>query len=108
MSKLITQENIDLVYSSKRDKALDFLTNIRAFRKFGFPICCSIVERPREEQLEWAARLLLHLVNPEWDFSERYFREFLWVILKDSSYDLTVDAEQLLSITSGNLQDRLI
>lgn len=86
-------------YKIERDSCAEFnlLHFTRESRKFGFPIVNSLSSKPMEEQLTWAARLLLNSVDIRTELPERF------AVLPGTA--LHDDAVEFLSFTNANMTD---
>ena len=85
-------------YKIERDSCAGFnlFHFTRGSRKFGFPIVKSLSSKPMEEQLTWAARLLLNSVNIRTELPERF------AVLPGTA--LHDDAVEFLSLTNANAE----
>jgi hypothetical protein len=86
-------------YKIERDSCTGFnlLHFTRESRKFGFPIVNNLLSKPMEEQLTWAARLLLNAVDIRTELPERF------AVLPGTA--LHDDAVEFLSFTNANMTD---
>lgn len=65
MNKLELSQAIAVAYHDDclKPELIAVKTMTRNSRKFGFPIVCEIATQPQNEQILWAAKLLLKVMN---------------------------------------------